>query len=422
MNHIIGKQIIDLQINTDQEAHVLQHQFSRLYWNEMVPAMNQLFDELSGPDEMLTIDRLEINLGNMSTKELQKDLFIPLLKKELEKWFQNNKRLNKNLKIKPIRKSVFEKWIFFLTNGYLPWSLQQFPENWTKIVFETLAANAIAFQAFKSIITQRPHVRKRLIEQHDAYFLQHVLETITTIKQSQLTSYALSLITQEEKDLFWEFSFEKTLNEENKLDSETLIRLFKEKEKSNTKLNASIVPPENFETVDSTELNDEAIYIQNAGIILLHPFLQRFFDKLDLLDGHTFKDHEAACRAIHLLHYMATDIIEPAEYDLSFMKFLCGIPLNLPVKKYLTLSDKEMEEADALMQAAIQHWGALGDVSNASLQETFLQRAGKLSHTRSGWTLQIERKTVDILLNQLPWNIGIIKLPWMDDILKTDWI
>jgi hypothetical protein len=35
--------------------------------------------------------------------------------------------------------------------------------------------------------------------------------------------------------------------------------------------------------------------------------------------------------------------------------------------------------------------------------------------------LQVEQKAVDVLLNTLPWGIGVIKLPWMKEILHTEW-
>jgi len=35
--------------------------------------------------------------------------------------------------------------------------------------------------------------------------------------------------------------------------------------------------------------------------------------------------------------------------------------------------------------------------------------------------LYIEEKTIDILLDKLPWNLSIIKLKWMDEILTVHW-
>jgi hypothetical protein len=55
------------------------------------------------------------------------------------------------------------------------------------------------------------------------------------------------------------------------------------------------------------------------------------------------------------------------------------------------------------------------------LRETFLQRNGKLFTKNDNLALQIEQSSIDMLLDHLPWNLGIIKLPWMKDLLKVEW-
>ena len=57
----------------------------------------------------------------------------------------------------------------------------------------------------------------------------------------------------------------------------------------------------------------------------------------------------------------------------------------------------------------------------AGLQEEFLQRPGKLTPGKEFNKLQVEAKTLDILLDRLPWNISLIKLPWMDKMLHVEW-
>ena len=37
------------------------------------------------------------------------------------------------------------------------------------------------------------------------------------------------------------------------------------------------------------------------------------------------------------------------------------------------------------------------------------------------WLLPMERKAIDILLDQLPWGIGMIPLPWMPQMLHVEW-
>ena len=167
----------------------------------------------------------------------------------------------------------------------------------------------------------------------------------------------------------------------------------------------------------------QSYYIRNAGIVLLHPFLPAFFRKLELVKEADFIDEAARQRAIHLIQFLATGEEGLPEYELVLPKFLCALPLDVPINRFQELSGEEKAESQKLLKAAIDHWGALGSTSPAGLQEGFLQREGKLEKRRQGWYLSVEQKTIDILLDRLPfgWGLGMVKLPWMEEILRVEW-
>ena len=162
-------------------------------------------------------------------------------------------------------------------------------------------------------------------------------------------------------------------------------------------------------------------YIQNAGVVLLHPFLIRLFNSLGYLKGKEFRDDLSRQKAICLTHYLATGETQCPEFVLVLPKFLCGLPLNMPVDGSIEITEEEQDEANRMLQATVNHWEALGRSSIDGLREGFLQREGKLSKKQTGWLLQVEKNTIDILIDRLPWNLSIIMLPWMDDILKVEW-
>lgn len=180
--------------------------------------------------------------------------------------------------------------------------------------------------------------------------------------------------------------------------------------------------PDRRVDVDSRDAGEtDQYFIQNAGIVLLHTFLPRFFSNLGLLEQQAFKNEAARHRAVVLLHFLATGVSHTPDYNLVLPKFLCAMPVNMPLDHTIEPTPDEQEEATQLLQAAIAHWGALGATSPDGLREGFLQRPGKLSHTDTGWRLQVEQNTIDILLDRLPWNLGMIKLPWMPELLRVEW-
>ncbi len=167
-----------------------------------------------------------------------------------------------------------------------------------------------------------------------------------------------------------------------------------------------------------------AYFVQNAGLVLLNQFLPAQFRQTDLLAGDDFRDEEARCQAIHLLQFLATGETEAYEYDLLLNKLLCAHPLGRPVPRWVPLTDADLGQADELLRAAIGHWRVLRNTSVAGLRETFLRRPGKLAPAEGGgWRLQVERRTVDILLDRLPmgWGYSVVSLPWRPDLIFVEW-
>jgi hypothetical protein len=163
----------------------------------------------------------------------------------------------------------------------------------------------------------------------------------------------------------------------------------------------------------------EGVYVECAGLVLLHPFLPRFFEALGIAaDGKILQPERALC----LLHYLATGQDIAPEYALILPKLLCNVPLETPAEVDVGLTAAEMEESTALLEAVIGHWDALRSTSPDGLRGTFLVRPGKLSERNDGdHLLQVETQSFDILLDRLPWGIGVIKLPWMEKMLWVEW-
>jgi hypothetical protein len=162
----------------------------------------------------------------------------------------------------------------------------------------------------------------------------------------------------------------------------------------------------------------EGLFVDCAGIVLLHPFLPRLFEGLGIAgDGKLVQPN----RALGLLHFLATGERRAPEYALVLSKVLCGLPLDAPLAAPDDITRDEEEEATALLEAVIRHWEALGSTSVDALRGTFLVRAGKLSERGDDTVLQVEAGSFDILLDKLPWGIGAIQLPWMRKILWVEW-
>jgi len=165
----------------------------------------------------------------------------------------------------------------------------------------------------------------------------------------------------------------------------------------------------------------EKYSVKYAGIILLAPFLKSFFSELNLLEGGEWKNIDCAFRGIHLLKFLSNGHQQVPEYSLVVEKVLCGLPVDTPVPLNIVLEDKEIEEAESLLKAVIAHWSALKNTSIDGLREAFLKRDGLLTKKEADWILQVERKTMDVLLESIPWGYSTIRLMWNSYLLSVEW-
>lgn len=166
---------------------------------------------------------------------------------------------------------------------------------------------------------------------------------------------------------------------------------------------------------------EDALFVDNCGVILLHPFLLSYFESLRIAENKKFISEETQKKAIILLYYLCTGLTEVAEFNLVLQKILCGFDIEETLPAELILSQVEIDESKELLQSVINYWPPVKNTSIEGLQQTFLQRKGKLITTDTGWQLTVEQKTVDILLNKLPWGFSTVKLPWMTGFLNVEW-
>lgn len=173
---------------------------------------------------------------------------------------------------------------------------------------------------------------------------------------------------------------------------------------------------------DTSELQISSLYIDNAGLVILHPFLLNLFQKLYLCKGAIWTDKESQHKAVLLTQYLITGQEIFFENELILNKLMCGFPVENVINTRQKLSKEEKEICNDLLLVVIEYWSVMKNSSVEALRETFLQRAGKLSvsevHSSELW---VEEKGVDVLLSSLPWGIGMIQTPWMDNFLHCYW-
>ncbi|HBA90025.1 MAG TPA: hypothetical protein DCZ75_19120 [Geobacter sp.] len=474
MTHLIRQQFVHVEFDgSEHEALALQRRLSSLCRENLIPAIESVLDRYAEPDRHLYLERLEVNVGTVSGDRLESE-FAASVAQALEKQLREELLAAKTPpQSRTPGENMVDAFLHFLECGTLPWSLhlpvgrglEQIMTGCLKEVATTEKHSGKIFSDAPSLLAVAS-VRKRLVLQ----FSEAFLNTLLSLFSPQVTATVAAVLgklaglkgpadaVKRLRQEVWEQAFLLVASGKSHPEQELVAlawRSLQEQEPGCRDLAAGVerhwagvtgktkgLPDENVSATASQDKGTgerdtptgfrpdgcdnrehpeakEGIFLDNAGLVLLHPFLPQFFRALGVATEHELLQPE---RALGLLHYLATGSGSAPEYQLMLPKVLCDIPLLAPVPSEFELTAEEQEEATALLCAVIRHWDVLGNSSPDGLRGTFLVRPGKLSLRGDGdWLLQVERMTCDILLEQLPWGLSMVRLPWMKRMLWVEW-
>ena len=440
------------------------------------PHEHWIIDSLDIDVGMITLDNLERDLTEAVTQAIEKQL-----RERAPPTAVSDASFISPMQRKTEPQSVHEAFIHFLKTGSLPWWFHlpagETLEQAVQASWQATAVGPVYFARSMLDAIGSASVQKRLAQQFSADFLEALLASISqegakvmhevfaklgnrdfasgALRRFSIQLWQIAFATAavgrhptastlvaecwsalhdaerhepallERMTQHWPEALEvANLNEHANADAGLRQRSSKERTlpNGNARHEAGMAKQANRaerdEILEHVDLK-EGVYIGCAGLVLLHPFLPRLFEGVGIAAEDKLMQPE---RALCLLHFLATGQRVAPEYELLLPKLLCNVPLEAPVESLIELTADEEAEAAALLQAVIQHWDALGDTSADGLRGTFLVRPGKLSRRDDGdYLLQVEPRSFDILMDQLPWGIGAIKLPWMEKMLWVEW-
>lgn len=166
------------------------------------------------------------------------------------------------------------------------------------------------------------------------------------------------------------------------------------------------------------------IFIENAGLCLFSPWFLQLFYKLGYLteNRRDFKDTASSIRAIFMLQYLIS--MEEKEYketDLAFNRLLVALPMNIPLPRQLELTNEEKKVAESLLLSVKANWQKLKGTSMSGFRQAFIMRTGRIEQQYERWSLTVDGRAHDILLDSVPWMFKQIRLPWLKKYVQVVW-
>lgn len=446
--HIIQKQVLELELPSEKGAFALQQTWSRHFQESLLPQISDLFDRMASEHTIIRLDKLEIDVGEVRLEELEVRL-LSAMESELSRLVKeggSTATTKATINQLSLKRTQVEAFGHFLETGTLPWwkmaaTMPDLEQLITAILKKEESLSQIITKLrsvfFEKFAIAPTVIMNRLVAQFSDNFIQQFFAIIYEIPVSKITSWykikepiaslGTTTTTLPTRKKRWQIVL-KNISLNSTISAP-------QKKKIKACINSQLVDKEQVvsEQIDLKNVSlkeerkrstqKEGLYIENAGLVLIAPYLSSFFRAVDLVEGKDFKSEPARHRAMHLLQYLANGAEQVPEYFMELNKILCQLPLDETIEKDIHLLQKEKTEAENLLNAVIKNWSALKNTSIVGLQETFLKRKGKLTFKEynNSWLLQIEPKPFDVLLNYLPWTYSMIKLPWMQSMLRVEW-
>jgi hypothetical protein len=466
MNHLVRTQVIEVRIAREEEAFPLQARLSQWYYQMIVPVLQRTFDEFASGDEVIQLDLLEIELGTIRLAEIDTQDFAERLRNKLGEQLLTvavSARKKEEWK-KPRHMSVTSQWMYYMQHGHLPWNVTGIDSDWYRQVLEGFATDVVCIEAVRRLIVTDSRALTRIVSVSTPDFLIHLLESLTSRKQEMLQEMleALHSVWRAFNDgqaatrlirKIWEAVLNDVMVSGPlaiERISVPLIRRHASPErviqfvqylKSRQELWALAAAfeqpftdhfeshrPQDLSTVRTSEtvpiqnqIPREGIFVPHAGLVLLHPFLNNLFVYLGLVNNGAFESTDSQQKALVVLHFLCMGNANYEEHELVVPRILCHCGVEDLVDPGISLTVHEQQECNALLQEVVYRWSILKNTSIDALRSTFLQRGGKLYVLANEPHLLVEDNVLDVLLDKLPWGLGIIKLPWMTHMLKVEW-
>jgi hypothetical protein len=450
--HIILKQVIDLEYHGEIDRSALKRQVSDWCHRELIPQIKEQLGKLRTKGKVYKIDKLEITLQVDATGNWLANA-TPHIVQQLHNQVESEiQKYHDGAPLPPAtsQQLFVEAFIYFLQHGHLPWWSPVSTHHVWQEELENLLITGFGDNAKARLlrILKQPVVQQRVLYQvPDELFIKLMVQVNAGIEK-QITNLindikglvkdaeerktvctifrqsVMACIYEAGQQPFAEHVYAHFVHQLSASGHLQHIPINKEKYSTAARGTAGKENKENIEgneiefvlADDPVQIKQEGIYIQNAGLIIVASLLPALFKKLALFDGFAITDTN---RAVCLVQYLASGRERIAEFELGLAKILCGLDTDTPVDTYIRLTKEEKQAINDLLVSVIEYWEVLKNTSPEGLQQTFLQRPGKLQLVNNEWVLQVEQKPWDVLLPHLPWNIDITKLPWMPYLLKT---
>ena len=180
-SHIIQQQDIEIHFDHFADGITVQQEISNLFYEDLLPKMQTLFDGLTGSTYTISIERLDIDCGMLNHKHWKTELVDQTLRRLRDELSKMDKKENKKRSL-----NAFESFLFFLSEGHLTWNsrVQRKNEMINAMVEDIMPAQNP--ELFRNLLRSNPASAERLLNNFPADFLWQIIQWLRGVKETNL--------------------------------------------------------------------------------------------------------------------------------------------------------------------------------------------------------------------------------------------
>lgn len=213
-HHIVHKQFIEIDLNDSRKAEKVHDQAKRWYYDQVIPAIDQVLDEVCDNDKFIFIDDLNIDLGEI---KLARDtqMIIELLQDQVRKalhdkiillddqltpqqsakeFLTSEQRSTNGVKWLGKEMATINSFFYYLEKGTMPIWYNFISVN--QIEKEIMSSEKVMsgqMVYFKKLLMANPYIVTRLVQQFSTSFIQFIVGLLPVAKQDFNYPLAMAL-------------------------------------------------------------------------------------------------------------------------------------------------------------------------------------------------------------------------------------
>lgn len=203
--HVIQRYVFDVEVGSKEEGLRAHNDFTDAFYKVVIPLLEQILDQYDSENEIIKIDRLEIDLGELNTKILETDLKHMLDQRLRRALIEKIAMLPpKQITTRepegriPLIRSRIELLLYVLEYGNLPPWADRSNYQPQALLEELIASDKFELiSAIASLVSGSPSAAKRLATQFPVSSIEMLVDALfassASVMQSMVETMAVEL-------------------------------------------------------------------------------------------------------------------------------------------------------------------------------------------------------------------------------------